>query len=253
MDKKIIYIILALIISSCAKEDYIKYDTSQKDGVYLDYTNATDSIFYNFGFDNIEEYTVFVSCNVMGIPKSYDRKVNIKMENSRHANATFTAARDTYYYVPSQITIPKDSVKVTIPVKLKRDVELESTRAIITLTLEKSDDFDIRGHSEYTITFDDKLPATPAWWTTYNYGAFTKLKGQLFFKYFREMEKESKGTYDIIVERWGKNLDIKPNSGGNNPTIVYRITFMKYVQQKMWEYSQANPQLNLGISKPSFL
>ncbi len=253
MDKRIIYILLAFIISSCAKENYIKYDTTQKDGVYLDYTAATDSVFYNFGFDSIEEYTILVSCKVMGVPKPFDRKINIKMVNNKYANTTFIAAKDTYYSVPSQVTIPKDSVKVSIPVKLKRDIELETTRAIITLQLEKSDDFDIRGYSEYTVTFDDKLPATPAWWTTYNYGAFTKLKGQLFFKYFWEMERDNKGTYDIIVVRWGKNLNILPNSGSNSPMTIYRVTFMKYVQQKMWEYSQANPQLNLGISKPSFL
>lgn len=253
MDKRIIYIILAFIISSCAKEDYIKYDTAQKDGVYLDYTAATDSVFFNFGFDSINEYTIQVICKVMGVPKPYDRKISIKMYNNKYANATFIAAKDAYYLVPSQVIIPKDSVSVSIPVKLKRDIELETTRAIITLKLENSDDFDVRGHSEYTVTFDDKLPATPVWWTTYNYGAFTKLKGQLFFKYFWDMEKENKAIYDIIVAKWGKNLDKKPNSYGDSPLNVYRITFMKYVQQKMWDYSQANPQLNLGISKPSFL
>lgn len=252
MDKRIIYIILAFIISSCAKEDYIKYDTTQKDGVYLDYTAATDSVFFNFGFDSMEEYTVLVSCKIMGVPKPFDRKIAIKMVNEKYANTSFIAAKDKYYSVPLQVTIPKDSVKISIPVKLKRDVELETTRAIITLQLEKSEDFDVRGHSEYTVTFDDKLPATPIWWTTYNYGAFTKLKGQLFFKYFWEMEKENKGTYDIIVNRWGKNLDKKPNSYADSPLNVYRISFMKYVQLKMWEYSQVNPNLNLGISKPTF-
>ncbi len=252
MDKRIIYIILAFIISSCAKEDYIKYDTTQKDGVYLDYTSATDSVFFNFGFDNIEDYTVLVSCKVMGVPKPFDRKINIKMVNAKYANTTFIAAKDAYYSVPAQVTIPKDSVKVTIPVKLKRDIELETTRAIITLMLEKSEDFDIRGHSEFTVTFDDKLPATPAWWLTFRFGEFTKLKGQLYFKYFWEMEKENKRTYDIIVARWGRNLDKTPNSGANSPMTIYRVTFMKYVQQKMWEYSQANPNLNLGISKPTF-
>ena len=82
--------------------------------------------------------------------------------------------------MPSEIILPKDSVHVSIPVVLKRDIELETTRAIITLELHPTEDFDIRGHSEFTITFDDKTPPTPAWWTTYNYGAFTKLKDNSF-------------------------------------------------------------------------
>ncbi len=253
MNKKILYILLPFLLSSCLNEDYLQYDTNQKDGVYLDYTTTTDSVFYNFGFESIQEYTIYVRCNLMGVPKSYDRKINLKMENGRYAGAVFTAAKESYYTAPAIVILPKDSVSVNIPVILKRDTELEMVRAIITLQLDNSDDFDVRGHSEFTITFDDKLPTTPAWWQSFNYGVFTKLKGQLFFKYFWEMESENKGTYDIITARWGRNLSITPNSGANNPLSVYRVTFMKYVQQKMWEYSQTNPELNLGITKPNFL
>jgi hypothetical protein len=253
MDKKIIYIIVGFLLSSCAKEEYLQYDTTQKDGVYLDYTPATDSIFYNFGFESITDKTIDVVCKVMGAPKSQDRRIKIKMVNNKYAGQEFLPAKAQYYSVPLEVILPKDSVKITIPVKINRDIELESTRAILTLQLEQNEDFDIRGHSEFTITFDDKVPATPVWWTSYNMGAFTKLKGQLFFKYFWEMEAENKGTYDIIVARWGRTLNITPNSGANSPLNVYRVTFAKYVQQKMWEYSQANPQLNLGITKPTFL
>ncbi len=253
MNKRILFILLTFLLTSCLNEDYLQYDISQKDGVYLDYTPVSDSIFYNFGFESIQEYTINVKCNLMGVPKSYDRKINIKMLNSKYAGADFIAAKESYYVVPSVVVLQKDSVSVTIPVTLKRDAELETTRAIITLQLEKSDDFDIRGHAEYTITFDDKTPPTPAWWASYNYGAFSKLKGQLFFKYFWEMETENKGTFDIIVARWGRFLNKTPNSGANNPLNVYRVIFMKHVQEKMWNYSQANPQLNLGISKPNFL
>jgi hypothetical protein len=253
MKKKILYILLPFLLSSCLNEDYLQYDTSQKDGVYLDYTAATDSVFYNFGFESIQEYTINVKCNLMGVPKPYDRNINIKMENSRYAGTDFTAAKESFYTVPTVVVLPKDSVSVYIPVILKRDIELETVRAIITLQLDKSDDFDVRGHSEFTVTFDDKIPTTPLWWQTFNYGAFTKFKGQLFFQYFWEMEAENKGTFDIIIARWGRNLSITPNSGSNNPLSVYRVTFMKNVQQKMWEYSQANPQLNLGITKPNFL
>ncbi len=253
MNKRLLYILLPLLLTSCLNEDYLKYDTNQKDGVYLDYTPTTDSVFYNFGFESITDYTLYVKCNLMGMPKSYDRKITIKMANGKYAGSEFSAAKESYYSVPEEVTLLKDSVSVLIPVLLKRDAELETNRAIITLQLDSSNDFDVRGHSEYTITFDDKTPPTPIWWASYSYGAFTKLKGQLFFKYFWDMEKESKSTYDIIVARWGRDLSKKPNDYANSPLNVYYSTFMKYVQLPMWEYSQANPQLNLGISKPNFL
>lgn len=253
MKNRYLYITtLLLILFSCIKENYIKYDTSQKDGVYLNYTKESDSLFYNFGFESITEQTINVKCMVMGVPKDHDRKVQLKINNGKYANATFVAAKAQYYTIPTEVTLKKDSVSVMIPITLKRDAELETTRAIITIELIPSDDFDVRGHAEYTITFDDKTPPTPIWWESWSYGNFTKLKGQLFFKYLWEMEQSNKATYDIIINRWGRNLDKAPNSYGDSPLTLYRITFMQYVQQRMWEYSQANPNLNLGISKPTF-
>lgn len=253
MNRIFYYTILSsFILFSCVKEDYLKYDTTQKDGVYLNYTPETDSVFFNFGFDSKTEHIIELNCMVMGVPKDYDRTISLKAVNDKYSDEVFIPAKAQYYSVPSEIILPKDSVHVSIPVVLKRDIELETTRAIITLELHPTEDFDIRGHSEFTITFDDKTPPTPAWWTTYNYGAFTKLKGQLFFQYFWEMEQSNKGTYDIIVARWGKNLDKKPNSGANSPLNTYYLTFMQYVQQRMWEYSQAHPELNMGIQKPNF-
>lgn len=242
-----------MVITSCAKEDYLKYDTSQKDGVYLDYTNETDSVFFNFGFDSNVEYTYFVNCMLMGVPKNHDRKIALKMSNQKYEGNGFVAAKPQYFSIPAEVTLPKDSIRVMIPILLKRDVELETIRAILTVELQDSEDFEVRGHSEFTIAFDDKTPTTPPWWQSWSYGSFTKLKGQLFFKYFWEMEQDNKAAYDVIVAKWGRNLDIAPNSGASSPLSTYRLTFMQYVQQKMWLYSQANPSLNLGISKPNFL
>ncbi|NCB19367.1 MAG: DUF4843 domain-containing protein [Bacteroidia bacterium] len=254
MKKHLIYILTFLmVITSCAKEEYLKYDTSQKDGVYLEYTHETDSVFFNFGFDSNVEHTFFVNCMLMGVPKDFDRKVSLKLSNEKYAGNGFIAAKPQYFSIPSEVTLAKDSVRVMIPVVLKRDVELETTRAILTIELLDSKDFEVRGHSEFTISFDDKTPPTPPWWASWSYGAFTKLKGQLFFKYFWEMEQENKAAYEVIVQRWGRNLDKTPNSGASSPLNTYRLTFMQYVQQKMWLYSQANPGLNLGISKPNFL
>lgn len=258
MEKKlfnILFITLALFcFSSCEDTDYLEYDQSQKDGIFFDKTEKTDSLFYNFGFYEITENTINIPVLLMGIPKDYDREFGIKLTNTKYADndETVIPAKPEYFEIPEKIILKKDSTVAYIPVKLLRHAELENERAIITINLENSDDFEVRGHSEFTITFDDKTPKEPNWWTTYDMGDFNKFKGQLFFKYFWEMENEQKAIYDAIVDRWGKFLDIMPNYWGNSPLVVYRIAFAKYVKLKMYNYSQEHPELELNIKKPTF-
>ena len=252
MKKLIIFLGIAVwLFAACENDDYPVYDLNQTDGVFLAYNEKTDSVFYNFGFDSKTEYVYNVTVKLMGMPRDYDRIVKLKVNSGKYANEEFLAAKETYYELPSEITFPKDSVQTMIPVKLLRNAELEEVRAILTFELEDSKDLLVKGHREFTITFDDKLPKTPAWWTTYDYGAFTKFKGQLFFKYFWEMEQENKYLFDKIVARWGRNLDKTPNTYANNPLNVYPYAFGMYVGMKMWEYSEAHPELELNISKPT--
>lgn len=243
------FIILSV---SCSKNELIKYDTSQKDGVYFDTSKSTDSIFYNFGFDENTTMDVEIPVYLMGLPVSHDRVFKVSLDNDKYVDETVVAATSEYYDIPETITLKADSVSITIPVTLKRHPDLEDLRAIMTINLEPTEDLDIRGHSEYTITFDDKTPPTPAWWASFWYGEFTKFKGQLFFRYFKEIEQEDKAVYDLIVKRWGEYLTIEPNAFGDNPLFTYMITFAKYVQQKMYDYSLDNPQLNLNISEPEY-
>jgi len=255
MKKQILYIYtcIALIIgcSSCEDADYLKYDQNQKDGVFLNYTEDTDSLFYNFGFYEITENTIEVPVNLMGMPRDYDREFTVSLSNERYADESAIPAVEEYYEIPVKVTLKADSTIAKIPVKLLRHTDLEDVRAVITLNIESTNDLEIKGHSEYTITFDDKTPEEPNWWTTYDMGEFTKFKGQLFYRYFWEMEQSEKPIYDQIVDRWGQFLDIMPNYWGNSPLVVYRISFNKYVKLRMWEYSEAHPELELNIQKPT--
>lgn len=233
---------------SCENSDYQKYDLSQKDGVFI---FGRDSVFYNFGFDTKTEFVYNVELRLIGMPRDYDRLVKINVISDKYATENIVAAKDVYYEIPKEFIFPKNAVKADIPVKLLRNKDLENIRAILAFEIEKTEDLLIRGNSKYSITFDDKIPETPVWWADYKWGAFSKLKGQLFFKYFWEMEKENKYLYDKIVQRWGVNLDIPPLIYGNNPTNAYSYAFAKYVEMKMWKYAEKHPELKLNIKKPT--
>lgn len=268
MNKIVYYTIGAFLLlwSSCTNENYLKYDSTLRDGLYVEHFKITlddsgvekkevmDSAFYNFGFSDITEYTYNIRCAIMGIPRDFDREISIKMNNSKYADNEFIAAKSDYYEIPDRVIVPGNAVEVMIPVKLKRHTELENTRAILTIEVVANENFDIKGNSEFTLTFDDKTPPTPIWWLAYRYGEFTKFKGQLFFKYFWEMEQENEYMFNKIVTRFGRNLDKQPiaATGQNNPTVAFSFAFSSMVQLKAWEYSEAHPELNLNIAKPNF-
>lgn len=264
MNKILLYIITSvLMFSSCTNEDYLKYDTSIKSGIYIEQLlkkenskveEVIDSAFYNFGFTEITEYTYNVRCLVMGTPQDRDREFKVVTNNSKYASEEFVAAKEAFYEIPSTVIMPKGAVETVIPIKLKRHAELAEVRAIITIELQSNENFEVKVNPEFTLTFDDKAPVTPQWWVEWEYGAFSKFKGQLFFKYFWEMEQKSNYIFELIVTRWGRNLDIGPFTPPflNSPLDVYESSFKLYVQQEMWEYSESHPELGLDISKPIF-
>jgi len=244
--KRIAYLLLGLsILGSCEKENYLLYDTTQQDGVYLDYTADTDSVFYNFGFESKTQDVIELNVNLMGVPKDYDRTFNVTTCNDRYAGNGFKAAKDKYFSVPSSVVLPAGAVTTVIPVTLIRDAELSysENRSILTIELADSDDLAVRGQKEYTITFDDILPSRPAWWGTYKYGAFTKVKAQKFYELFWATESTQSYFYDKIVERWGREMTKTPNSGQNSPLTVYSMFFKKYVDIPWYNYFVEHPEL----------
>lgn len=267
MNKLFVYILTAVVVafSSCTSENYLKYDTSWKDGIYIEQfitvekdskevKEEIDSTFYNFGFSSITEHTINVRCVMMGAPKDVDREIKIKTNNSKYASETFEAASGTYYVIPESVIMPKGEVETTIPVKLLRHPDLETKSVILTMELVTNDNFETKGNFEFTITFDDKTPTTPVWWTKYDMGAFHKEKGQKFFEYFWDLEASQKYIFDQIVKRWGRNLDKGPFTPGylNSPLILFDFTFSAFVKMRLYEYAQANPgQKWDDVSKPS--
>jgi hypothetical protein len=248
----IIALILIVICSiACEDTDYIKYDTEQKDAILLSgvFSEENDSTHFAFDFRKNVDTTLFVHAELMGMVRDYDRKFKISENNSKYANDDVIEATSKYFEIPDFVTLSKNETRTKIPIKIFRHEDLKSKMAVITLNIEATDDLNVNGITEYTITFDDMIPKKPVWWT-WGLAHFTREKGEKFLEYYWEMENENKQMYNLIKERWGRYLDKLPNYGNNNPLIVYRITFNKYVIMKMYEYSEAHPELDWKIRKP---
>ena len=86
------------------------------DGYYDDFYRVyfpVDSLNYAFGDKPVEmaKYTVKVPVQILGEPARADMKVNVKVDL-----ASTTATAEAYTAVPSEITIPKDSIVGYVPV-----------------------------------------------------------------------------------------------------------------------------------------
>jgi hypothetical protein len=253
--RNIIYSIITVIVLgfySCSPNESLEYDINQKDEVYFDFYDDSDSLFYDFGFSDIENRTFTIPIGILGQPKDYDREFKISTEKNQYEaneeDPSVVPATKEYFSLPEKFIIPKNAVKSTISVKLLRHADLLTKRAILNLTLISSDDFVVGEKKQFTIAFDDKTPVAPYWWKNHYFGEFTKFKARLFMKYFKEMENENKAVYLAIVDKWGENLDKTTVSFWSS----YRISFAKYVHLKMYNYSQAHPELDLKIVAPIF-
>lgn len=246
---------VGLFFAACTDNEPLLYDAGQKDAVYFQANKETDSLYYNFGLRTIESHQIKIPVYLMGLPRSQDREIQIELENDKYADpqAGVIPAEEGYYNLPQSIVLKADSVMTHIPVTLLRHQDLRQNRAVVTIHLVEGVDFDVRGYSEYTLVFDDLAPPTPPWWDVWTYGQFSRMKGELFFEFFREMQQESPVLYDQIVDRWGEFLEIEPNTFGDNPLYTYRIAFGLHVHTKMYHYFQEHPELGItDIQKPNY-
>ena len=114
--KKILYILvicLGVWVSGCSENG----DDGFYDNLYRVYF-PLDSLHYAFGDKPVEmtRYTVKVPVQMLGEPAHTDMKVKVKVD----LTAT-TAMDDAYTAIPSEITIPKDSIVGYVPVEIIRE------------------------------------------------------------------------------------------------------------------------------------
>ena len=259
--KKLLYILLVgNLFLACQKTDLPLYDTSQKDGVYLQSNNYSstlgkDSIYVNFGFEPITESIVTTNLRLMGMPKDYDRKVLVSTKNTlnvEEGDENLVPALDEYYDVPAEMVIPANEVQVELPITLYRHADLTEKTAVVVVNIEGTEDLDIRGNDQFVVIFDDLAPEEPGWWNLNSLGHYSRDKAIKFYEIFHETEQTQKFTFDVIVDRWGYWLDQGNNSGNFSPLNVYSIFFKDNVLMPMYEYSQAHPELEWEIQKPNY-
>lgn len=228
--------VLLMCFSGCTNEDYLLYDTGQKDSVFFNYLDDKEevatSIDYTFNYDIAESHTIEIPVQLMGMPTESDRQITLIPVKEE------TDMIEGVHYKIEPAVLSANAVSTVVKVELLRgkDPALLERSFKLTLELMEGDDLRSVGQNKFTITYSDIRPQIrPEWWYTYvALPVYSYESAQMFFKYF--YDKAPKANMDVfneMVERYGDYFVKAVQSQG--PFAMYDKFLIKYVLMPMYE------------------
>lgn len=226
---------VALLAVSC-EADYKLYDTTQKDSVFFDYENdsqtADSVITYSFDYDIANEHVINIPISLMGIPKTAARTINLQVvadSTDMVENVNFTIER---------AQLAANAISDTVKIKLLRDKDPEilTKEKKLRIKIVESDDLRPTGQDFFTVKYSDIRPDRPKWWGTFNpLPVYTYENAQLFFKYFYELApKADKSVYDELISKYGEYFINAKDMEQGGPMAFYSDFLCKYVLIPMY-------------------
>lgn len=242
----------ALLVASCAEDDYKVYDKNQKDSVFFNYLNSRETqdsvITYNFGYDIAHEHVVDIPVSLMGMPSEHARVIDIQPV----ADSTDMVEGTHYEIVRNEIEA--GAVSDTVKIKLLRDndPELQNRMFKLRIAIQTGNELRPTGQSTFTIKYSDiRATQRPKWWVNYTGSplpAYTFENAQLFFKYFYDLApKANKEIFDEIIDAYGDYFT-KFDKDYGGPISMYDAFFIKYVLIPMYE--DTKDQIEWPSGKP---
>lgn len=226
---------VALGLAACTDEDYLVYDTSQKDAVFFEYENekneVIDSTSFTYNYDIAEYHDIVLPVKLMGMPADHDRAITLE------AVAGESDMRAGVHYEIAPAVLPAHEVSTTVRLRLLRgnDPELLSREFHLTVALAENADLRPVGRSTFRVAYSDIRPEKrPEWWSSWDaLPVYSYEAAQLFFKYFHELApKGNKATYDEMVATYGKYFERAKSMRG--PLALYDVFLIKYVLMPMY-------------------
>lgn len=232
--------------TACTDEDYQVYDTNQKDSVSFNYRNDKDELVegveYAFNFDTANSHTIEIPVSLMGVPKDYDRTIEIV------PIADDTDMVEGINYTITNNIIAANAIDGVVCVNLLRDRDpeiLEKSKKL-RLTIAENDDLKSVGENSMTIIYSDIHPTVrPAWWMTWAaMPEYSYENAQLFFEYFyANAPKADINLYNEIIEAYGDYFVNATDRQG--PIVMYESFIRNYVCLPMF---REHPEISWQMS-----
>lgn len=267
-------ILAALLTISCSETDYMTYD-SDSNGIYFSH----DTLEYSFSVLHVDStvHTILVPVKIMGTlspePRTFAFTIESKMPNDSIQKLIYVpdnkeyvwAQKGVQYTVPSEVTIPANSIEGVIPVTVNRS-ELKGNyaegyvRYRIILRLAANENFTptLSEKDQVRVVQFDNAVEQPAWYDAYGekvwykpeLGEWHPYKLIKLVEYFHDVKNILPETYVKMVALYGENLENVPYGDFH----VYRTIFRKYIYSRMYDHfnDPANRDMILSLY-PDFI
>lgn len=267
-------ILAALLTISCSETDYMTYD-SDSNGIYFSH----DTLEYSFSVLHVDStvHTILVPVKIMGIlspePRTFAFTIESQMPNDSIQKLIYVPGNKEYvwaqkgvqYTVPSEVTIPANSIEGVIPVTVNRS-ELKGNyaegyvRYRIILRLAANENFTptLSEKDQVRVVQFDNAVEQPAWYDAYGekvwykpeLGEWHPYKLIKLVEYFHDVKNILPETYVKMVNLYGENLENVPYGDFH----VYRTIFRKYIYSRMYDHfnDPANRDMILSLY-PDFI
>lgn len=267
-------ILAALLTISCSETDYMTYD-SDSNGIYFSH----DTLEYSFSVLHVDStvHTILVPVNIMGTlspePRTFAFTIESQMPNDSIQKLIYVpdnkeyvwAQKGVQYTVPSEVTIPANSIEGVIPVTVNRS-ELKGNyaegyvRYRIILRLAANENFTptLSEKDQVRVVQFDNAVEQPAWYDAYGekvwykpeLGEWHPYKLIKLVEYFHDVKNILPETYVKMVNLYGENLENVPYGDFH----VYRTIFRKYIYSRMYDHfnDPANHDMILSLY-PDFI
>lgn len=229
-----IYYLCLLLLTACSNDEIQTYNGTNGINLFVLVNQkqvSTAQVPLGFMDESISDSTIFLIANVVGKTSTTDRIVELDVPDS------LTAANNTVFEFPRQITLPAGQYSVQFPLKVKRaPLDSYSNGLNIVIRLKPNGDFSNGVSSYATITATNSMPTQwigYTYWFPYYFGTCTKTKYRFVYA--------TLGFYDFTSV--GYNM---------NALGVYR----NYLNNKLDEYEQIHgirlwdPDLNKNVTFP---
>lgn len=171
--------LVCLILFGCKKKDLMSFQSGDKVYIYKDNTTINnDSLIYSFAVrsDALQFDTVKIPIRIMGVAKPSDRKVEYEVVPD-----VSNASTVNYELLPA--SIPANSFKGVLPVRLIRTPDLKTKQYTLVIRIKSSDDFapGVNNQTSYLIRLNDYLTKPVSWKDNY-FGTYSNTKFDLLIK-----------------------------------------------------------------------
>lgn len=241
---------------ACSTHDYLRYDASQTDRLYMISQDSTECTFDSYRL--LDSMDAKVEIHLLGSPRDYDREIMIEIVDS-----LTTAEEGLHYRLDDKIILKAGEIVAYIPLIFyrKKDPELYAKRVSVGLRLKENEHFKLVpgvGDAALRVIPVVARAEEPWWWNdeynNYRYEVYLGPYSETLYKKFLEQYESLETTKPSVYKSIYGYVGYLFSNEDNVPSVFqnYEYPMVKYIVHPLYDYFQNNPHPDVNIPTPKY-